>query len=248
MGTIVNGAAIILGGLLGLLIRRGLPPKVEQTATKLLGLAVFVIGVEGVLTSMLTVGADGRLSANGSLLLIASAVIGGVTGELCDIEGALNRAGKRIETRFGKEGFAKGFVNATLIFCVGAMAIVGAINDGLRGDASILFTKSALDFICAVILGSTLGFGVIFSFVPVVLYQGAITLFAKLLSSQVPDALLTNICMVGYLIVMCIGINFLEFTVIRTANLLPSLLVPVIFFFLHPFILQVGQLFITAGT
>lgn len=227
MGTLVNGIAVTLGGLIGLLIRKGLPQRVEQTAMKLLGLAVFIIGVEGVITSMITV-QDGKLSADGSLTLIASLVLGGVAGELWDVDGGLNRCGKRIEARFGKEGFAKGFINASLIFCVGAMAIVGALNDGLSGNPEILFIKSALDFICAIILGSTLGFGVIFSFIPVVLYQGGITLLSVWIAPLVSDALLNALCMVGYAIVMCIGINFLDFTAIRTANLLPALAVPIL--------------------
>ncbi|MEM1485530.1 DUF554 domain-containing protein [Oscillospiraceae bacterium PP1C4] len=247
MGTIVNAAAVVLGGLIGLLIRRGLPEKVEQTAMKLLGLSVFLIGLEGVITSMVTVGEDGVLSANGSLLLIASLVIGGVLGELWDIDGKLIAGGKRIEQRFGKEGFAKGFINASLIYCIGAMAIVGSINDGLTGDSSVLFIKSALDFVCSIILGSTLGFGVIFSFIPVLLYQGAITLFASMLSPLISAALLGNICMVGYAIVVCIGINFLEFTSIRTANLLPALLVPIVYHILSPIfthgIVQITQFF-----
>lgn len=156
MGTIVNAISVIVGGMIGLLIRRGLPKKVEETAMKLLGLAVFLVGIEGVITSMVTVGADGKLSADGSLLLIASMVIGGVLGELCDIDAALVRGGKAIEAKFGREGFAKGFINASLIFCIGAMAIIGALNDGLTGDPSVLFIKSALDFICSIILGSTL--------------------------------------------------------------------------------------------
>lgn len=227
MGTLVNGAAVALGGLIGLLIRKGLPERVEKTAMKLLGLAVFIIGLEGVITSMITV-QEGKLSADGSLLLIASLVLGGVIGELGDVDGALNRAGKRIEERFGKEGFAKGFVNGALIFCVGAMAIVGALNDGLAHDPEILFIKSMLDFICAIILGSTLGFGVIFSFIPVVLYQGAITLLSVWIAPLISQPLLNAVCMVGYAVVMCIGINFLDFTAIRTANLLPALLVPIV--------------------
>lgn len=234
MGTLVNAAAVALGGLLGLLIRRGLPEKVETISMQLLGLSVFLIGLQGVFTSMITVGADGKMESNGSLLLIASLVIGGVTGELLDIDGKLFKIGKKIESKFGKEGFAKGFINASLIYCVGAMAIIGALNDGLTGDSSILFIKSALDFVCSIILGSTLGFGVIFSFIPVLIYQGALTLFAGFLSPLISDALMGNICMVGYCIVVCIGINFLKFTQIRTANLLPCLLIPVIYELVRP--------------
>ena len=217
MGTLVNAIAVVAGSLIGLLIRRGLPERVEGAAMKLLGLSVLIIGFNGVVTSMVTVGADGSLSSG----------IGGVSGELWEIDDKLTRMGKRIEERFGKEGFAKGFINGSLIYCIGAMAIIGALNDGLTGDSSILYIKSALDFVCSIILASTLGFGVLFSALPVALYQGGITLFAGVLSPLVSDALLGGICMVGYAIVLCIGINFLEFTTIRTANLLPALAVPV---------------------
>lgn len=243
MGTVVNGVAVILGGLIGIMIRRGLPKKVEETAMKLLGLAVFIVGLEGVITSMVTVDA-GKLVSSGSVLLIASLVFGGVLGEVWDLEGKLNAGGKRIEEKFGKEGFAKGFISGSLIFCIGAMAIIGALNDGLTGDSSVLFIKSALDFICAIILGSTLGFGVIFSFIPVVIYQGGITLLSGLIAPLVSDPLLNGVCMVGYTIVMCIGINFLQFTNIRTANLLPSLLVPIIWISISPFLFNIWQSFL----
>ena len=174
MGTLVNAIAVVAGSLIGLLIRRGLPERVEGAAMKLLGLSVLIIGFNGVVTSMVTVGADGSLSSDGSLLLIASLVIGGVSGELWEIDDKLTRMGKRIEERFGKEGFAKGFINGSLIYCIGAMAIIGALNDGLTGDSSILYIKSALDFVCSIILASTLGFGVLFSALPVALYQGQV--------------------------------------------------------------------------
>ena len=148
MGTLVNAIAVVAGSLIGLLIRRGLPERVEGAAMKLLGLSVLIIGFNGVVTSMVTVGADGSLSSDGSLLLIASLVIGGVSGELWEIDDKLTRMGKRIEERFGKEGFAKGFINGSLIYCIGAMAIIGALNDGLTGDSSILYIKSVLDHPC----------------------------------------------------------------------------------------------------
>ncbi|MBC8584581.1 DUF554 domain-containing protein [Youxingia wuxianensis] len=243
MGTVVNSAAIILGGLIGMLIRRGLPEKVESMSMKMLGLSVFVVGVNGVVTSMVTVGAQGALESNGSLLLIASLVIGGVLGECMNIDDHLNSAGRRVEEKFGKDGFAKGFINGSLIFCIGALAIVGSINDGLAGDSSILFIKSALDFVCSIILGSTLGFGVIFSFIPVLIYQGAITLAAVWIAPYISTELLNSICMVGYAIVMTIGINFLEFTKIKTANLLPAIFVPIIYSFIEPLLAQIMTVF-----
>lgn len=229
MGTIVNAAAVVLGALIGLKIRRGLPKKMEQTGMKLLGLSVMIIGLNGIISAMMTAQTDGHLVSSGSLLLIVSLVIGGVLGEYWDIDGKLIQGGKWMERKFGKEGFAKGFINASLVYCVGAMAIVGSLADGLSGDSSILYIKSMLDFICSIILGSTLGFGVLFSFVPILLYQGTITLFASALSPLISDSLLSSICMVGFTIVLCIGINFLGLTEIRTANLLPALLVPIIY-------------------
>ena len=172
MGTIVNGTAIVLGSLIGLLIRRGVPERMESACMKMLGLSVFIIGMNGVIVSMISVGEDGALHDSGSLLLIASLVIGTVVGEALRLEERLNQGGKKIEQRFGKEGFAKGFINGALIYCVGAMAIVGALNDGLYGDSSTLFVKAMLDGICSVILASTLGYGVLFSAIPVMIYQG----------------------------------------------------------------------------
>ena len=241
MGTVVNGVAILLGGFLGMLIRRGLPQKIEEMAMKLLGVSVFVVGIEGVITSMVTADGTGALASAGSLLLIVSLVVGGVLGELLDIDGALMRGGKKIEEKFGKEGFAKGFISASLIFCVGAMAIMGGLYDGL-GDPSVLYIKSALDFTCAVILGSTLGFGVLFSCIPVVVYQGAIALAAHWLEPLMREGpLKASLCMVGYVIVMLIGTNFLGWTTIRTANLLPALLGPALYTMLLPVFARISQ-------
>ena len=227
MGTIVNSMAVLLGGLLGLLIQRGLSKRIEEMAMKLRGVSVFLVGIEGVLSSMMVVDSDGRLSASGSLLLIVSLVVGGVLGEALGIDEVLQRGGRLVEQRLGKEGFAKGFVNTSLIVCVGAMAVVGAINDGLLGDSSVLFVKAALDFVIAVVLASTLGFGVPFAAIPVLVYQGAITLAAGWLAPLVSGELLDGICMVGYAIVLLIGTNFLGWTNIATANLLPALVGPV---------------------
>ena len=166
-GTLVNAGAIVVGGFAGVLLKRGLSEETGRTCNQMFGLATAVVGLNGLLSNMMEVGADGRLSASGELLLFLSLVIGGVVGEALRLEERINRGGKRIEARLGSEGFAAGFINASLIFCVGAMAIMGAINDGLTGDSSVLFVKSALDGVFAVVLGSTLGIGVVFSAVPV---------------------------------------------------------------------------------
>ena len=229
-GTIVNATAVVVGGGLGLVLKKGLPEKLEKAVTQMLGLSILIIGLNGIITSMITIKPDGGLASSGELLLLASLVIGVILGEQFDIDGKLDSMGRYIESRAKADGFSKGFISASLLFCIGAMTIVGSLNDGLRGDSSVLFIKSALDFITSIILASSLGFGVMFSAIPVLVYQGAITLAANWIAPLISDNLLSIICMVGYAIVACIGINFLEFAKIKTANLLPALLVPVVYY------------------
>lgn len=226
LGTIVNAAAIVAGGVFGILLKKGVSAAYEDSLNKALGIAVFVLGLNGIIGAMFTAGADGSLRSSGELLLIVSLVLGALAGEGIGIDARLNRLSGFVERKLKLSGFAQSFVNGTLIYCVGAMAIIGALNDSLRGDSSVLLVKSLLDGISSVVLGATLGPGVIFSAVPVFLYQGAITLLAGLLEPLLAGALLTEICAVGYCLVMCIGINFLGMTKIKTANLLPALLVP----------------------
>ena len=211
-GTLVNAAAIAAGGCVGLLLKKGVKGSHQDSINKALGVAVLVLGLNGVISSMFTVNADGTLASSGELLLIISLV----------------------ERRLHLSGFAQSFVNGALIYCVGAMAIIGALNDGLRGDASVLYIKSLLDGISSVVLGATLGPGVIFAALPVLVYQGAISLLAGALEPFLAGELLGQICGVGYCLVLCIGINFLGMTKIKTANMLPALLVPVLWSFLQP--------------
>lgn len=225
-GTIVNAGAIVAGGAAGLLAKKGIPAPMEDALHKAMGLAVIVIGLNGVATNMVTAGADGALSSSGELLLVFSLVLGVLAGESLQIEEHLNGLSSRVERKLHLTGFASSFVSGTLIYCVGAMAIIGSINDGLRGDPSVLYVKSTLDGVSSIVLGATMGPGVIFSAIPVVLYQGAITLLAGLLEPVLQGELLRQICAVGYVLVGCIGINFMGSYHIKTANFLPSLLVP----------------------
>lgn len=225
-GTIVNAAAIAAGGLVGVLAKKGIPARVEDALHKAMGLAVIVIGINGVVTNMVTAGADGTLASSGELLLVFSMVLGAFVGELADLEGRLNGACAGLEKKLNLTGFAASFVSGTLIYCVGAMAIIGSINDGLRGDPSVLLVKSTLDGVASIVLGATMGPGVIFSGIPVFLYQGALTLLAGLLEGVFQGELLRQICAVGYVLVGCIGVNFLGPYKFKTANFLPALLVP----------------------
>lgn len=226
LGTLVNAAAIVAGGAAGTLFKNGVKPAWEESLNKALGVAVLVLGVNGVIGAMFTVGENGALASSGELLLVVSLVLGAFSGELLNIDGRLNRLSAKAETALHMSGFAQSFTSGTLIYCVGAMAIIGALNDGLRADPSVLYVKSMLDGISSVVLGATLGPGVILSAVPVLLYQGAITLLAGALEPVLAGVLLSEICAVGYCLVLCIGINFLGMTKIKTANLLPALFVP----------------------
>ncbi|MBR4395401.1 MAG: DUF554 domain-containing protein [Eubacteriaceae bacterium] len=230
-GTLVNAAAVILGSLIGLMLKKGIRESWQDGINKALGAAVIVIGFNGVIANMFTY-SQGRLSSSGELLLVASLVVGTLFGEMISIDGALARLSSRIEKRFSAGGFAAGFMNASVLFCVGAMAIVGSLNDGLTGDATTLYVKSTLDFTSAVIMSSALGIGVLFSFIPVLLYQGAISFFASGLQGLLAGELLSQECTVGYTLILCIGMNFFLKEKIETANMLPGVLVPVIYHFI----------------
>ncbi|GIQ67825.1 DUF554 domain-containing protein [Xylanibacillus composti] len=228
-GTIVNTAAIILGGLLGSLLPR-VSEGVRRTVIQGLGLALMVLGVTMALET-----------AN-ILIVIASLVLGGLMGEWMKLEDRLHRLGAwleqtvqrftRTKTGEGKGSIAEGFVTATLVYCIGAMAILGALDGGLRQDHTILYTKSMLDGVSAVIFASTLGIGVIFSSIPVFLYQGSIALAASFIYLFVSETqmlgLIAEVTAVGGVLIVGIGLNILEIKKINVANLLPSLLIAIV--------------------
>jgi len=226
LGTIVNTIAIILGGILGLLFRKGISDRFKTTVMQSLGLAVFMIGLAGALRS------------ENILLLIFSMVIGSLIGEALNVEDKLSRLGQWIETKSGQgEGqVARGFVAASLIFCVGAMAIVGALESGLTGNHETLYAKSLLDGVSSVIFASTLGIGVLFSAVSVFVYQGAITLAAGALAEVLVDAVILEMAAIGGLLIMGIAINILEFKRIPVGNMLPAIFIPLLYPTVEPFI------------
>lgn len=231
LGTIVNAAAIIIGGVFGTFFKKGIKAEMMDSILKAEGVALLVIALNGVITNMITVGEDGKLSDNGGIILLISLVLGVLFGELLRIDDRLNDFGKWIEKKVGSDGFSGGFISASIIFCVGSMAVLGSINDGLYGDSSVLFVKSLLDFITAVVLASTMGIGVVFSFVPVFLYQGIITMFASYIKPFIENSpdMMSQFSMVGYGIILCIAINFIFGQKIKTANLLPAMLIPVVY-------------------
>jgi uncharacterized membrane protein YqgA involved in biofilm formation len=230
IGTLANSGMIAAGGCVGLVLKKGIRPQLENAIHQATGLAVIVIGLNGVISNMLTADpATGEISSSGELMLVFSMILGAIVGESLGIEEHLNRLGGLVEQKLHLSGFAQGFVNGTLIYCVGAMAIVGSINDGLLGDPSTLITKGVLDGITSIVLAASMGPGVIFSAIPVLVYQGAITLCAGLLAPVLQGELLHQICAAGFLLVACIGVNFMSDKFhIKVANFLPALLVPVV--------------------
>lgn len=230
-GTIVNCAAVLAGSAIGLIFKKGIKESYTESINKSLGLAVLIIGLNGVIANMFSV-KNGKIASSGELLLVVFLVIGTFTGELLKLDEHFTKFSNKIDSKFKNGGFSAGFISGTLIFNVGAMAVIGSINDGLSGDSSVLFVKSALDFTTSVILASTLGFGVIFTPITVLVYQGLITLLAGSLSDLLTGDLLGQICTVGYAIIMAIGFNFIFKNKFKTLNMLPAIVLPVVYHYI----------------
>lgn len=229
LGTLINTAAVVAGGFLGLLLKNGIPKRFEQILMQALGLATIFIGAGGVFQYMLVV-ENGVISTRGTMLLIFSLVIGSMLGQWVDIEARMETLGIKLRTAVRAEKdnrFVEGFVTTSLIICVGAMAIVGAMQDGLSGDFSMLTAKALLDFALVAILASTYGVGPIFSAIPIFVYQGAITLIAALFGAVISDGLIEALSFVGSALIFCVGINLVREKTFRVANMLPALLIPV---------------------
>ncbi len=232
IGTIVNALAIIFGGLFGLMLKKGINKNYEKSLNIALGIALLITALNGAITTMITVSDTGKLQSSGEIVVIICLVIGVLIGEVLKIDDKLSGISIKIEKRLNLSGFAKSFVSGSLIYCIGAMAIIGAINDGL-GDPSVLYIKSMLDGISSIIFAATLGPGVIFSSVPVFVYQGSIAILAETLQPILQGNLLTQICSVGYCLVICISLNFIGVTKIKTANFLPAIALPPIWAFIQ---------------
>ena len=230
LGTIANTVAVILGGALGLLLKNGIVKRFEKILMQALGLATIFIGISSVLKHMLVV-ENGGISTQGTMLLIFSLVIGCLLGEWMDIESKMEIIGlklKAIAKVKNDNRFIDGFVTTSLIICVGAMAIVGAMQDGLTGDSSMLIAKSLLDFVLVAVLTAAYGIGAAFSAIPIFVYQGAITLIAALFGSVISDVLIAELSFVGNALVFCVGVNLVREKTFRVANMLPALLIPML--------------------
>ncbi len=217
-GSLVNAAAIIAGSLLGVLLHGRFPDRFRTIVFQGLGLCVLLIGIQM------------ALKVENILIVIFSVLLGGIIGELLDLEGLFERLAGRFKKmmRSKDTGFTDGLITASLIFCIGAMAIVGSFDEGIRGDATVLYTKSILDGFAAVALASTYGLGVLFSFLPVLLYQGGLTLFAGFFQQHFTPQLIAQLTSTGGMLILGIGFTLLDIKRVKLSNLLPSLLVVVV--------------------
>ncbi len=228
IGTIVNVAAIIAGGLIGLLFKGGLKEHYQEAIVKSLGLCTMFIGAAGALPGLLRV-EDGALASapiRDTLGMILSMALGTLIGEWLDFDGKMERLGAWLKAKASRgedSQFIQGFVTASLTVCIGAMAIVGSIQDGLSHDPSTLFTKSILDFLIIIIFASTYGKGAIFSALPVGVLQGGVTLCAGLLAPVFSAAVIANLSFLGSILIFCVGVNLAFGSKFRVANMLPAL-------------------------
>lgn len=220
LGTLVNALAVIAGAFVGLLLKRGIPEKISDVVMKGVALCVLYIGISG------------SLKGTNTLIAIISIVIGAVIGSLLDIDRRLNSLGELAERKLskgdGKTSIAEGFVSASLLFCVGSMAIVGSIQSGLTGNHEMIYTKSMLDGISAIIFTSTLGAGVFLSAIAVIVYQGAIVLCAQWVQPFLSDYAVAEMTCVGSLLIIALALNMLGITKLKTANYLPAVFIPII--------------------
>lgn len=225
LGTIINCAAIIVGGVFGLLFGKLLKERVQETLQKANGICVLFIGIAGAMEGMLRLSGS-TLSSGRSMLIIASLALGALVGELINIEHWVERFGEWLKIKTGNakdKNFVNGFVTASLTVCIGAMAVVGSIKDGIEGDISILTTKAILDLIIVMVMTCSLGKGCIFSAIPVAVFQGTITALARLIKPLMTEAASANLSLIGSVLIFCVGVNLVWGKKIKVANLLPSL-------------------------
>jgi uncharacterized membrane protein YqgA involved in biofilm formation len=228
VATLVNGLAVIVGGFIGLLFRKSIKKAIFDAVLKVVGIVVFIIGLGGVFQELLVIDGTSFQTQN-ELLLLVSLSLGTFLGELFHIDDHLNNFGLFLEKKMNKGKFSEGFISSSIIFCIGAMALVGSIKAAL-GDSSIIYLKAMIDGITAIVLASTLGFGVLFSAISLVLYQGFITMLGMIFGDFLPLGLVSAFSMVGFAIVACIGLNFFRTEKLKLANMLPSLVIAILFF------------------
>lgn len=220
-GAVVNFFVVIIGSALGLLLKKGIPQKIQNTLMYGVALCVLYIGITGIFEDNIN-----------PLVIILSLGLGAVIGELIDLDNSINRLGKFIEKRLSRNNeshIAEGFVTATLLFCVGAMTIVGSIDSGISADNTTLYSKSLIDGITAIVLTSSLGFGVMLSSVAVLGIEGVLTLLAVVIKDFLSVEIISNMSVIGSLLIIAIALNMLKITKIKVMNLVPAIFLPILF-------------------
>ena len=234
LGTVINIAGIVAGGLAGRFLGGYFSERYQDGVNMACGISVLFIGIAGAMEGMLSI-EDGTLSSGGSMLIVACLVLGALTGEVINIEGSFERFGEWLKYKTGNgkdKQFVEGFVTASLTVCIGAMAVVGAIQDGIYGDYSVLATKAILDLIIVLVMTCSMGIGCVFSAVPVAVFEGIMTVLARLLRPVMTETALFNLSMIGSILIFCVGLNLIWGKKVRVANMLPALVLAVLAAFL----------------
>lgn len=241
-GSVVNAAAIVVGGTAGMAAGKLIKQRYRETILKIIGFGVIMMAVGSTLARMLTVtvqaageGFKAQLDTQGTILMIVSLALGALLGEIINIDGAFERFGAFLRDKTGSRGdggFVNAFMTASLTVCVGAMAIMGSLDEGLHGDTDVVFSKSVIDLITVFTMAASMGKGCIFAAVPVLVWQGGITLLAGLIAPIMTAAALANLSLVGNVLIVCVGVNMVWPNTVRVANALPAILFAVLFTFL----------------
>ncbi len=220
LGTLVNAGAVVLGSLIGILINKGIKDSYREIVMDGLALVVMLIGIMG------------SIKSEDIMLVIISLVVGSLLGEAIGIEKKLDNLGNKLESKFGGGNgtFAKGFVTTSLLFCVGAMAIVGALESGIQGNHQTLYAKSVIDGFSSIIFASTMGIGVAFSSVAILIYQGGIAMLASLVKDFLTPEVINEMSAIGSLLIVAISINMLGIKKIKVGNMLPAVFIPIIYY------------------
>lgn len=240
IGTIVNAIAMALGGLIGLIFKKWIKEEYSNRVLKAIGIAILAIAIVGIIKSMITINPDGSLSSHYELIIIICLSCGTLIGELIKLDTHLGKMAMKAEKRFVKDEtkqgtFAKGFISASLVACVGAMALVGSIQ-GALGDPTTLYLKSMIDFVTMIVLASTLGYGVVFASISVFVYQGIITLLGYLLNNFMTVEFINAFSALGYAMIMAIAFNFITDSKVKIANMLPSIILLIIYFVIKTYL------------
>lgn len=229
LGTIINVGAIIIGGLFGLFLGRGVKVRYQDILMISVGISIMMLGIGGTMEEMLSV-QDGNIVSGGSMMMIITMAVGALIGEWMDIEGKMEKFGIWLKKKTGSSGdsaFVDAFVTCSLTVCIGAMAIVGSIKDGIYGDYTILAAKAILDLIIVFVMTVSMGKGCVFSVIPVGVFQGVITLLARLIQPLMTEAALSNLSLVGSIMIFCVGLNLVFGKKVKVANFLPAIVLAV---------------------